>query len=99
MRSQSASVGTGSVASRASTSDDVVIAACPSRGSLMRQIAWTYFRLLTGFRLEDLTSGFRYYNARACRLLAGESAEAGVAGRPVPLLYDWADAERLYAEL
>ena len=53
---------------------DVVIAACPSRGSLMRQIAWTYFRLLTGFRLEDLTSGFRYYNARACRLLAGPEA-------------------------
>ena len=38
-------------------------------------------------------------NATACRLLAGASAEAWVAGRPVPLLYDWADAERLYADL
>ena len=37
--------------------------------------------------------------ATACRLLAGASAEASVAGRPVPLLYDWADAERLYADL
>ncbi len=53
---------------------DVVIAACPSRGSRMRHIAWTYFRFLTGFDLDDLTSGFRYYNERACRLLAAEEA-------------------------
>ncbi|HYC36854.1 MAG TPA: glycosyltransferase [Usitatibacter sp.] len=53
---------------------DVVIAACPSRGSRMRHIAWKYFRFLTGFELDDLTSGFRYYNARACRLLAMEEA-------------------------
>ena len=53
---------------------DVVIAACPSRGSRMRHIAWAYFRSLTGFDFDDLTSGFRYYNARACRLLAGEEA-------------------------
>ncbi len=53
---------------------DVVIAACPSRGSRMRHIAWSYFRLLTGFTYDDLTSGFRYYNARACRLLAAEEA-------------------------
>jgi hypothetical protein len=53
---------------------DVVIAACPERGSRQRRIAWAYFRFLTGLRFEDLTSGFRYYNARACRLLAGEEA-------------------------
>jgi glycosyltransferase involved in cell wall biosynthesis len=53
---------------------DVVIAACPSRGSRLRHVAWSYFRFLTGFRFEDLTSGFRYYNARACRLLAAEEA-------------------------
>lgn len=53
---------------------DVVIAACPSRGSRMRHIAWAYFRFLTGFEFDDLTSGFRYYNARACRLLAMEEA-------------------------
>ena len=53
---------------------DVVIAACPSRGSRLRHVAWTYFRYLTGFDLDDLTSGFRYYNAAACRLLAGEEA-------------------------
>jgi glycosyltransferase involved in cell wall biosynthesis len=53
---------------------DVVIAACPGRGSCMRHVAWRYFRFLTGFAFEDLTSGFRYYNARACRLLASEEA-------------------------
>ena len=58
----------------ASRSADVVIAACPSRGSRLRRIAWSYFRLLTGFDFDDLTSGFRYYNARACRLLAAEEA-------------------------
>jgi glycosyltransferase involved in cell wall biosynthesis len=58
----------------AKRSADVVIAACPSRGSRMRHIAWTYFRFLTGLSFDDLTSGFRYYNAHACRLLAREEA-------------------------
>ena len=53
---------------------DVVIAACPSRGSRLRHLAWSYFRILTGFQFDDLTSGFRYYNAGACRLLAAEEA-------------------------
>ena len=53
---------------------DVVIAACPSRGSRMRHVAWAYFRFLTGLSFDDLTSGFRYYNGRACRLLAREEA-------------------------
>lgn len=53
---------------------DVVIAACPSRGSPLRHLAWRYFKFLTGLTIDDLTSGFRYYNADACRLLAGEEA-------------------------
>jgi glycosyltransferase involved in cell wall biosynthesis len=53
---------------------DVVIAACPSRGSLLRHFAWRYFKFLTGLDIDDLTSGFRYYDAEACRLLAGEEA-------------------------
>lgn len=59
---------------QAARAADVVIAACPSRGSRLRHIAWSYFRFLTGFQFEDLTSGFRYYNARACRVLATEEA-------------------------
>ena len=58
----------------ASRTADVVIAACPSRGSRLRQLAWGYFRLLTGFGIEDLTSGFRYYSARACRILQTREA-------------------------
>ena len=53
---------------------NVVIAACPSRGSRLRHFAWSYFRLLTGFEFDDLTSGFRYYDAKACRLLATKEA-------------------------
>ena len=53
---------------------DVVIAACASRGSALRHVAWSYFRLLTGLRFDDLTSGFRYYGADACRLLASQEA-------------------------
>ena len=53
---------------------DVVIASCVSRASPVRQWAWWYFKLITGFTLDDLTSGYRWYNARACRLLAAEEA-------------------------
>ena len=58
----------------AGRSSDVVIASCASRGDRLRRWAWAYFKLITGFAFEDLTSGFRYYNARACRVLAGEEA-------------------------
>jgi glycosyltransferase involved in cell wall biosynthesis len=53
---------------------DVVIGACPQRGSRMRHLAWAWFRRLTGFSYADLTSGFRYYSRRSCLLLAGEEA-------------------------
>ncbi|QJR16534.1 glycosyltransferase [Usitatibacter palustris] len=58
----------------ASKDADVVIAACPARGSRARHVAWAYFRFLTGFKYEDLTSGFRYYNTRAIELLATREA-------------------------
>lgn len=53
---------------------EVVIGACPQRGSRLRRMAWRYFRALTGFNFEDLTSGLRYYGPAACRLLAREDA-------------------------
>ena len=59
---------------RAARYADVVIGACPLRGSPARKIAWKVFRMLTGFSLSDLTSGFRLYDAAACRALAGEEA-------------------------
>jgi glycosyltransferase involved in cell wall biosynthesis len=53
---------------------DVVIGACPQRASRARRIAWGYFRLLTGLRLEDITSGFRIYNRAAMSALAAPNA-------------------------
>lgn len=53
---------------------DVAIGACPQRGSAARKFAWSFFRRLTGFSIEDLTSGFRAYNCQSIELLAGREA-------------------------
>lgn len=53
---------------------DVVIGACTRRGSVMRKIAWMLMKKVSGLRLEDLTSGFRVYDRRAIRRLAGWQA-------------------------
>lgn len=53
---------------------DVVIGACPERVSRARRIAWSYFRMITGLRLEDITSGFRAYNFTAMKVLASPEA-------------------------
>lgn len=53
---------------------DVVIGACTARGSFARQIAWRFFRSLTGLGVEDLTSGFRAYNRDALIALASPDA-------------------------
>jgi len=63
-----------SVLLRSATCADVVIGAFPQRASKLRHLAWTWFRLLTGLRITDLTSGFRVYNEKAMEILA--SAEA-----------------------
>ena len=59
---------------RAAAHADVVIGACTQRGSAARKFAWAFFRRLTGFSLDDLTSGFRLYDARACLVLTGHEA-------------------------
>jgi len=53
---------------------DVVIGACTQRGSALRKIAWRLMKRVSGLRLEDLTSGFRVYDYRAIRRLAGWQA-------------------------
>lgn len=50
---------------------DVCIGACTSRGSRFRHVAWKLLRYTSGIRIEDLTSGFRAYNRRACIEAAG----------------------------
>lgn len=52
----------------------LVIGAFAQRASPARRIAWRWFTHLTGLDLEDLTSGFRYYNKAAMRILAAEEA-------------------------
>jgi hypothetical protein len=53
---------------------DVVIGAHPERASRLRLIAWAWFRKLSGFKLRDLTSGFRFYNHEAMRIASNEVA-------------------------
>ena len=53
---------------------DVVIGAFPERASRARRLAWSYFRLLTGIRLNDITSGLRAYNHAAMTVLASREA-------------------------
>ena len=50
---------------------DVSIGACTRRGSLLRRIAWVVMKQASGLALEDITSGFRVYNRKAIRQLAG----------------------------
>lgn len=58
----------------ASSQADLVIGAYPERASVARRIAWRWFRELAGFELRDLTSGFRYYNQTAMKILASREA-------------------------
>lgn len=58
----------------AANQTDVVIGAFPERASHARRLAWSYFRTLTGLKLEDITSGFRAYNHAAIMALAAPEA-------------------------
>jgi glycosyltransferase involved in cell wall biosynthesis len=53
---------------------DVLIGTYPQRLSRSRRLAWTWFRAITGLRIEDLTSGFRVYGPQAIRILASREA-------------------------
>ena len=53
---------------------DVTIGACPERLSAAKHIAWAYFRLITGLKVTDFTSGLRVYGRRAIRALASREA-------------------------
>jgi len=53
---------------------DVVIGAHPQRVSPLRKLAWRWFKAISGFEFQDLTSGFRFYNRQAMQVLAGSEA-------------------------
>ncbi|NOH84538.1 glycosyltransferase family 2 protein [Vibrio sp. 03-59-1] len=58
----------------AQTNHDVVIGSCTQRGSMARHIAWRLFRILSGIRVQDLTSGLRIYNRAAMAVLSTREA-------------------------
>jgi len=62
------------LAAQADTGADVVIGTFPERLSPLRRLAWTWFRTLTGLRVEDLTSGLRVYGPRAVPVVASPEA-------------------------
>ena len=53
---------------------DVVVGACPGRGSSLRRFAWVLMRLTSGLKNRDLTSGYRVLNRAAIELLASPAA-------------------------
>ncbi|QIR16215.1 glycosyltransferase family 2 protein [Shewanella aestuarii] len=53
---------------------DVVIGSCTQRGSIARHIAWRLFRVLSGIKVFDITSGLRVYNRAAISVLSTREA-------------------------
>ena len=62
------------LAAQEATGADVVIGTYPERLSPLKRLAWTWFRALTGLRVEDLTSGRRVYGPRALPVSASSEA-------------------------
>ncbi len=53
---------------------DLCIGSNPARGSKARRIAWRLLRLLSGLKVQDLTSGLRVYGRRAMAVAAERGA-------------------------
>lgn len=53
---------------------NVTIGTYAQRLSMAKRVAWQYFRLLTGLKVHDFTSGLRVYDARAIQILASREA-------------------------
>ena len=58
----------------AQASHDLVIGACVQERSVLRRLVWAWFRLITGLRIQDLTSNFRLYGREAVAVLASREA-------------------------
>jgi glycosyltransferase involved in cell wall biosynthesis len=58
----------------AKSETDVVVGSCISRGTILRHIAWQSFRSISGIAVQDITSGFRWYNFAAIRALSAKEA-------------------------
>lgn len=53
---------------------DVVVGACQGRASFSKRFVWSFFRKISGIKVQDVTSGFRLYNAKAVELLVSQRA-------------------------
>ncbi len=53
---------------------DVIVSYFPARNSWVRDLAWQWFRRLTGFGLRDFVSGFRLYNRAALQVATSTEA-------------------------
>jgi glycosyltransferase involved in cell wall biosynthesis len=53
---------------------DISIGACTERGSRLRKFAWVLMKRASGLSVQDITSGYRVYNRKAIRALAGRRA-------------------------
>ncbi len=53
---------------------DVVVGSYPERGSMARHMAWKFFRMISGVKLDDLTSGLKVYSKEAAYHLAQADA-------------------------
>ena len=53
---------------------DVIVSYFPARNSWVRNLAWQWFRRLTGFGLRDFVSGFRLYNRAALQVATSTEA-------------------------
>ncbi len=53
---------------------DLSVAYFPAKHSLVRRMAWQWYRLLTGFTLQDFVSGFRVYRRKAIAVAVSTEA-------------------------
>jgi len=62
------------IQSHKETKANVIIASYTERGNLSRQLAWSFFKCIAGFNINDLTSGFRLYDHKALEIIASKEA-------------------------
>jgi glycosyltransferase involved in cell wall biosynthesis len=60
---------------------DLTIGSYTGRGSAGRKFAWSFFRIMSGLSIMDLTSGFRAYNKKTFKYLIADES----------LIYDYQD--------
>jgi glycosyltransferase involved in cell wall biosynthesis len=55
---------------------NIVVGSCPERANGYKRLVWRMFSFLSGLKIEDLTSGFRAYDARTMELMISNEGSA-----------------------